>query len=127
MDVDFRVRYAAEQAAKVAAGLCGTDTPPIEWTELPAGQLGETRGSKEAIFLDGRGMSVMQAMRTAAHETRHLHKMRVGSLPRFGASTLDREWSEDDAIAFEEEALEALEEKHGGSLWFDRAREKARQ
>ena len=127
MDIDFRVRFAAEQAAKVAADLCGTERPPIEWVELPAGQLGETRGSSGAIFLDPRGMSVLQAMRTAAHETRHLHKMRVGSLPRFGASNLDREWSEDDAIAFEEEALEALEEKHGGSLWFDRALEKERQ
>lgn len=118
MEIDFRVRFAAEQAVKVAAERCGTEAPRIEWTELPAGVQGQTRGSKEAVFLDPRGMSVGQAMLTAAHETRHLHKMRIGSLARFGAPDYQREWAEEDARAFEKEAIRALADRHGDSRWF---------
>lgn len=121
MNPSFRVQFAAEQAVKVSAELCGTERPAIEWTELPAGVQGQTRGSKDAIFLDPRDLSVGEAMLAAAHETRHLHKMRLGSLPRFAASDLDREWAEDDAEAFEGEAIEALADRHGDSLWFQAA------
>ena len=121
VNVDFRTRFAARQAAKVAADLCGTETPEVVFEPLPRGVEGQTRGAKSGrIYLDP-DLTPGKAMLTAAHETRHLHKMRIGSIDRFAASDLTREWAEDDARQFEPKAMRALADRHGDSLWFEGA------